>query len=207
MAENIRQMTVEQYFALEAESEIRYEFIDGEIYPMPGGTLNHDEIIVNTTLILGTQLLDSGCRLYSSNMRVRIGPTRYVYPDLSAVCGEAQADDNATTLLNPIFVAEVTSPSSRVYDHISKVEFYGAVPSIQGYLILDQERIFAEWYTRTESGWHLQQFNDANRPKLRLSRWAAACNSRKSTAVFPWKPEPASLALRMNQPASYNEPV
>ena len=54
---------------------------------------------------------------------------------------------------------EVTSPSPMTHDHINKVEFYAAVPSIQGYLILDQERIFAEWYTRT-SGWHLQQFSD-----------------------------------------------
>ena len=43
---------------------------------------------------------------------------------------------------------------------MSKVEFYGTLPSIQGYLILDQKRVFAEWYTRTEDGWHLQQFSD-----------------------------------------------
>ena len=56
-------------------------------------------------------------------------------------------------------VVEVTSPSSLAHDHVDKVAYYGAVPSVQGYLILDQERVFAEMYTRAESGWHLQQFS------------------------------------------------
>ncbi len=160
MAIEIQLLTVEQYLALETESEIRHEYIDGEIFPMTGGTLNHDEITVNLTLTLGAQLMDSNCRLHTSHMRVGVSPTRYVYPDLSAVCGHAETDDGTTTLLNPIFVAEVTSPSSIERDRIRKLELYGAVPSIQGYLILDQERVFAQWHTRTESGWHLQQFSD-----------------------------------------------
>ena len=160
MAIEIQQMTVEQYLAMESESEIRHEFIDGEIFPMTGGTRNHDEIIVNLTLSLGMQLIDSECQLYTSGMRIRISPTRYVYPDLSAVCGEAETDDGTTTLLNPVFVVEVTSPSSIERDRVSKVEFYGAIPSVRGYLILDQERVFAQWYSRTESGWDLRQFTD-----------------------------------------------
>ena len=160
MAIEIQQWTVEQYLALEAESEIKHEYIDGEIFPMTGGTLNHDEIIMNLTLALGAQLVDSNCRLHTSHMRVGLSPTRYVYPDLSAVCGEAQTDDGATTLLNPVLVVEVTSPSSIERDHVRKLELYGAVPSIQGYLILDQERVFAQWNLRSVSGWHTRQFTD-----------------------------------------------
>ena len=160
MAVEICSMTVEQYLAMEAESEIRHEFIDGDIFPMTGGTLNHDEIVMNMTGALLSQLAYSDCRLYSSNMRIRISPTRYVYPYLSAVCGEAETDDGTTTLLNPVFVVEVTSPSSIERDRVSKVEFYGAIPSVRGYLILDQERVFAQWYSRTESGWDLRQFTD-----------------------------------------------
>ncbi|MDE2635554.1 MAG: Uma2 family endonuclease [Chloroflexota bacterium] len=160
MAIEIQLLTVEQYLALETESEIRHEYIDGEIFPMTGGTLNHDEITVNLTLTLGAQLMDSNCRLHTSHMRVGVSPTRYVYPDLSAICGEAETDDGTTTLLNPMVVVEVISPSSIERDRIRKLELYGSVPSIQGYLILDQERVFAQWHTRTESGWHLQQFSD-----------------------------------------------
>jgi len=160
MAIEIQQLTVEQYLAMEAESEIRHEYIDGEIFTITGGTLNHDQITINLTLALGAQLIGSDCRLHSSHMRVGLSPTRYVYPDLSAVCGEAETGNGTTTLLNPIFVVEVTSPSSIERDRVSKLEFYGALPSIRGYLILDQERVFAQWYTRTEDGWHLRQFTD-----------------------------------------------
>ena len=68
-------------------------------------------------------------------------------------------NENETILLNPTAVVEVTSPSSRACDHVNKVEFYGAVPSIQCYLILDQTRVFAECYTRAEDGWRLRQYS------------------------------------------------
>ena len=74
MAVEIRQFTVEQYLALEAESEIKHEFIDGVLFPMPGGTLIHDQIIMNLTLTLGAQLVDSTCRLHTSHMRVGLSP-------------------------------------------------------------------------------------------------------------------------------------
>ena len=160
MAIEIQLLTVEQYLALETESEIRHEYIDGEILPMTGGTMIHDAIVVNITSAFIAQFVDTDCRIFTSNMRVGVSPTRYVYPDLSAICGDAETDDGTTTLLNPTVVVEVISPSSIERDRVRKVELYRAVPSIQGYLILDQERVFAQWRTRTESGWHLQQFSD-----------------------------------------------
>ena len=160
MAVQTKLMTVEEFLAMEAESEIRHEYIDGEIFPMTGGTLNHDDITMNLILALGAQLTDSDCRLHTSHMRVGVSPTRYLYPDLSAVCGEADTGHGTTTLLNPIFVVEVTSLSSIERDRVAKLQLYGAVPSIQGYLILDQERVFAQWYTRADDGWHLRRFSD-----------------------------------------------
>ncbi len=163
MAEVIRYMTVADYLAFDEASEIRNEYIDGELYPMTGGTNNHSAIIAYTIAALVNLLVDADCTVRSSDMRVRVDDTKYVYPDVSVVCGEPRfSDENEVTLLNPTVVVEVTSPSSIVNDHISKVEFYGAVPSIEGYLILDQERVFAERYTRAESGWHLRQFSDVN---------------------------------------------
>ena len=161
MATQTRQMTVDEYLVFDEQSEIRNEFIDGDIYPMTGGTNKHSAIIAYTIATLVNLLVDSDCTVRSSDMRVRIDDTKYVYPDVCVICGEPEFEDESdVALLNPTVVVEVTSPSSMVNDHISKVEFYGSVPSIQGYLILDQERVFAEWYTRTDSGWHLQQFSD-----------------------------------------------
>lgn len=157
-----RSMTVEEYLAFESESEFKHEFIDGEIIAMTGGTVNHSAIIAYTIGALISVLENSDCVVHSSEMRVRIDNSKYVYPDVSVVCGDAQATDNATTMLNPTLVVEVTSPSSLAHDHVDKVAYYGAVPSIQGYLILDQQRVFAEWYTRAGDGWHLRQFSDLN---------------------------------------------
>ena len=152
--------TVAEYLAYEGDSEFKHEYIDGEIYAMTGGTGNHSEIKMNTAIAIGRQLDDSNCSLRNSDMRVRVSPSRYVYPDMSAVCGKASYDDNSTILLNPILVVEVTSLSSMDYDRLAKRHYYQAVPSIQGILIIDQHRVFAELHTRKPDGWLWQQFSD-----------------------------------------------
>ncbi|MCY3780663.1 MAG: Uma2 family endonuclease [Chloroflexi bacterium] len=163
MIAETRQMTVEEYLAFDEASDIRNEYIDGIVYPIPGSSGNNSMITANTIGALANGLNVENCIVLASRMRVRINPFKYVYPDASVVCGEPEfEDDSEVTLLNPTVVVEVASPSSMTHDHISKVEYYANVPSIQGYLILDQERVFAEWYTRMESGWHLQQFSDAD---------------------------------------------
>ena len=156
-----RGMTVEEYLAFDEAGDIRNEYIDGEIIPMAGGTGSHNLIVANTTIAFGVALEDGDCAVFGSQMRVRIDAARYVYPDVSVVCGKPEyEDDNEVILLNPTVVVEVTSPESLTRDHVDKVAYYGAVPSIQGYLILDQQRVFAEWYTRAEDGWHLRQYAD-----------------------------------------------
>ena len=159
MVANIRHMTVEEYLAFDDASDIRNEYIDGEIMPMPGGTGNHNAIVAYTIGTLTSLLEITDCLVFASQMRVRIEDTRFVYPDVSVVCGESLFEnENETILLNPTAVVEVTSPSSLARDHVDKVAYYGAVPSIQCYLILDQERVFAECYSRAEDGWRLRQY-------------------------------------------------
>ena len=161
MAIETLQMTVEQYLAFDEASDIQHEFIDGELIPMPGGSGPHNLVVARTTIALGVALEDRDCFIFGSQMRVSVDENKYLFPDVSVVRGEpAYGDDNQVILLNPTVVVEVTSPSSHSYDHVDKVALYGSVSSIQGYLILDQERVFANWYTRSESGWRLRQFSD-----------------------------------------------
>ena len=151
--------TVEEYLAYEQETDIRHEYIDGEIFAMAGGTENHSLITANALTEVSYQLRGSSCRAYTSDLRVKISDKKYVYPDFSVVCGEAEfADDNHTMLTNPVLVVEVTSPSSMSYDKIVKRDFYLTLPSLQGYLIIDQHRIFAELYTRKEIDWRIRQY-------------------------------------------------
>ena len=161
MAINARpRLSVDEYLTFDAESEIKHEYIDGEIYAMTGGTLKHSAIIMNTGMAIGQQSNRSDCIILSSDMRVRINRSRFVYPDLSAVCGTPRLEDSESTLLNPILVVEVTSPSSIDYDRVAKRDFYREVASIQAYLVIDQHRIYAELFTRADGGWLLQVFSD-----------------------------------------------
>ncbi len=153
-------MTVADYVEWEERQELKHDFIDGEVIEMTGGTRHHSEIMANITVAIGRQLDDSPCRLQTSELRIKVSQSRYVYPDLSAVCGKAHMEDERElTLLNPVFVVEVTSPSSVVYDRLDKFEFYFDVPSIEAYLIVDQDRIRADLCTRTDEGWLVRVFN------------------------------------------------
>ena len=161
MAINISpRMSVAEYLAWESGNELKHEYIDGEIYDMSGATGKHNKIAMNIALAIGGQVDRSNCVIFGSDMRVRVSEVRYVYPDLSlAPREEVYEDDSELTLLNPVLVVEVTSPSSMIYDRVDKLDFYFDVPSIEAYLVVDQDRVRADLYTRAEEGWLVRVFN------------------------------------------------
>ncbi len=160
VVERVRQMSVEEYLDFEERNDIKHEFIEGETYPMTGGSWNHTAIKVNLISALTLLLRGKDCRVCNSDMRVRVARSRFLYPDISVVCGQPMLEYKSLTLLNPILVAEVTSPSSIDYDRGSKRQFYSDLPSIAAYLVIDQHRPLVELYTRAASGWHIQCFDD-----------------------------------------------
>ncbi len=158
--EDIRQMTVEEYFAFDEASEYKNEYIDGEVLPMTGGTAYHAEIMLNLSFALGLRLRGGDFHFYSSAMRVRINPKRYLYPDLSVVCGVPSTDARAINLFNPTLVAEVTSPSTAYYDRGEKLRYYQSIPSLRVILIIDQLEALIGAYLRHEEGWLLRKYSD-----------------------------------------------
>jgi len=151
--------TVEEYLNYESESEIRYEYIDGEISAMAGGTENHSKIGLNGASALLIHTRGKPCRPHASDMKVKVSEKKYLYPDFSVVCGEAQfADEKHTLLTNPILVAEVISDSSEKYDKITKNEYYRSLSSLHYYLIIDQHRVHVQLYTLQDNGWLLQEY-------------------------------------------------
>lgn len=158
--ERVRQMSVEEFLDFAEQSEERYEFIDGELVPMTGGKLNHFRIIKRLVALLENRLMSTDCEALPNGMIVKAGGENLVAPDVIVVCGEPVTESDTRVLLNPILVAEVTSPSSIDYDRVVKRDFYESVDSIQAYLVIDQHRVLVELYTRSETGWHLQSFND-----------------------------------------------
>lgn len=153
-------MSVADYLVWEERQACKHEFIDGEIIEMTGGTLTHTRIKTNIGGLLYAILDFSRYVLCNSDMRVRIDPTRYVYPDFSIVNGEPRMEDEKElTLLNPVFVVEVTSPTSATRDRVDRLGFYLDGPSIEAYLIIDQDRIRADLYTRAEDGWFVRVYD------------------------------------------------
>jgi len=151
--------TAEEFLAFEADSEFKHEHIDGEVYDMSGGTGEHSQIAANIIFSLISLLETSSCRVNTSDMMLKVRDDRYLYPDVSVVCGQPEyEDDSRLALVNPTLVVEVTSPSSAEADRGSKRESYMHLPSVQAYLVIDQHRIYAELYERAAVGWRMQVF-------------------------------------------------
>lgn len=157
-----RAMTVAKYIEWEKRQEVKHEYIDGKIIEISGGTGNHSKIMVNINAAIYNQIEHSNCVVHSSEMRIRVSENRYVYPDLSALCGEeVYEDESEVTLLNPMLVVEVTSPCSQIRDRVDKLSLYLDAPSIEAYLIVDQVGPRADLYTRSENGWRASAFDHA----------------------------------------------
>ncbi len=156
LAERARPMTVEEFLDFAECREERYEFINGEICPMTGGKLNHFRIITNLMDLLLFRLPPSEYTRFSAGMLIRAGDETLLSPDVMVVSSQPETEANTRILLNPALVVEVTSPTSRHYDRGAKRDFYFDVPSIQAYLIVEQERPLVELHTRGRTGWQIR---------------------------------------------------
>jgi Uma2 family endonuclease len=150
--------TAEAYLAYDRASELRHEYIGGEMIAMVGASRAHNLIVFNLALALGTQLKGGPCEAYVNDMRVQVTPSDYLYPDVVVVCGEPQfTDASLDTLLNPTLLIEVLSPSTEARDRGAKTALYRALGSVQEYLLVAQERAHIERYARTQQGWLLTE--------------------------------------------------
>jgi len=138
-------ITVEQYFALEASSEIRREFYHGDLIARIGMSFNHNLITSNVGASLNIQLQHRAeCVALVSAMRVQVSEAVYFYPDVLAACDAQYSDDDRDVLLNPCAVIEVASENSALYDRVTKLDAYKRMPSVQEILIIDQHRVWIE---------------------------------------------------------------
>jgi Uma2 family endonuclease len=153
--------TANEFLAFVANSEFKHELIDGEVYDMSGGTGEHSQIAANIIICFGRRLQSTSCRVNTSDMMLKVSDDRYLFPDVSVVCGNPEYEDESRlALLNPVIVVEVTSPSSAVDDRGLKRESYLRLPTVQAYLIVDQHRVCAELFERADVGWRLQVFTN-----------------------------------------------
>jgi Uma2 family endonuclease len=162
--------TLEEYLALERSSEERNEYFDGEIFAMGGASEKHNLIVVNVSASLHTQMRGKPCKVYVSDLRVKIRQTGLcAYPDVVALCGDAQFDDeHLDTLLNPTVIIEVLSKSTQRYDRWEKFAQYRKIDSLLQYVLISQDRIRIESYVRQpDSQWLMSEMSQPQE-KLKL---------------------------------------
>ncbi|HCF86607.1 MAG TPA: hypothetical protein DEV72_15570 [Ktedonobacter sp.] len=151
--EHRQTMTVEEYFLLERSNpDTCYEYVDGSIYALAGGTFNHDTIKSNIQRILWGLLRGGKCRVYSSDIKVYISKERYFHPDVTVTCDPR--DRGAGDLLqSPRLVVEVLSPSTELKDRTWKLQNYIAHPTIEEYILVSTRSLKIELYRKEQNKW------------------------------------------------------
>jgi Uma2 family endonuclease len=158
-----RFITPEEYLLLERASETKHEYYAGEMFAMGGASRAHVLIVGNLIASLTIQLRGKPCEVLGTDMRVKVNSTGlYTYPDISVACGDIKFEDrNLDTLLNPLVIMEVLSPSTEAYDRGKKFEKYRQLESLQEYLLVAQDRAHVEHYRRQNDGkWELSEASD-----------------------------------------------
>jgi len=174
-AEPHLRISLEDYLAAERQAETKSEYLDGEIFAMSGASREHNLIVVNLAASLHAQLKGRRCETYAGDMRVHVPATGlYTYPDLVVVCGEPRFDDSELdTLLNPTLLIEVLSASTEGYDRGKKAAHYRTLDSLREYLLVSQEEIRVELFTRREDGHWL--LSEASRPEETIPLASIGC--------------------------------
>ncbi len=144
---------VEDYLILDRNSKnARYEYLDGELRMLAGGSTYHSMLIANLTIVIGGLLHNDPCYIYNSDIRLQLSEKRYVYPDITISCD--QRDHELDDMIRyPKVVIEVLSPSTEATDRGKKFIYYQEHPTIQDYLMVDSQSIRVEAYHREDDGW------------------------------------------------------
>ncbi len=166
LAEQKKLYTQQEYLAIERKAEGKSEYFNGKVFAMGGASRGHNLISGNLFAFLHTRLKAKGCRPYANDMRVHIpGTTFYTYPDIAVVCGKEEFLDNEfDTLLNPVFLVEVLSPSTADYDIGRKFMRYRSVPSLKEYWTVSSYEYRLQKFLKNEkdTSWMLTETVDVN---------------------------------------------
>lgn len=158
--ENFPTMTPEEYFVWEEKQLEKHEFINGQVYAMSGGSVNHGRIAIRLTAMFDNHLENSGCITGNSDVRINIFETsNYTYPDASVSCDDSLPEtlrerDKITPqyITYPSLIVEVLSPSTETYDRSRKFRLYRKNPNLQDYLLVSSTSIEMDLYHKNAAG-------------------------------------------------------
>lgn len=160
LAEKVEYISVEEYLEGEKYSQIRHEFIDGQVFAMAGASKRHNTIIQNIGFSLRAHLRRTDCKIYLESIKVRPNEITFYYPDIVVTC-DAQ-DDDEYVVHRPLLIVEVLSPTSERTDRYEKLQIYRQIPSLREYVIVWQEEMLVEIHRRGEGqAWTVERFSRA----------------------------------------------
>lgn len=165
-----KKFTLEEYLELDYNAEGRFEYFDGEIVEMSGGSPEHSLLGNRIGRLLGNQLDEKGCLVYSSDIKIKV-PTMppYRYADVSALCGQPVYEDlgKQRLLVNPVLIVEVLSPSTEKYNRDIEFKAYKSIESLREYLLVSQEEKFVVLYSKyNEKFWFQSEYVSGETLKL-----------------------------------------
>ncbi|MEM1426173.1 MAG: Uma2 family endonuclease [Cyanobacteria bacterium P01_H01_bin.130] len=154
-----RYISPEDYLAGEKQSSVRYEYRNGEVYAMSGGSDAHETIAPNLLVALKTKLQGSGCRVYISGMKVQIESKNcFYYPDVMVTCDERDRTPEGIKYF-PKLIVEVLSPSTEKFDRTLKFSDYRAIETLEEYVVVSQDRQCVEVYRQGDREWSQQTYD------------------------------------------------
>lgn len=208
--------TEDEYLALERAAEERHEYLDGEIYAMPGESPDHGRVSVNLVRIISSHLLGKPCEVFTKDMKVRSGPLPkspfntkglFSYPDLVIVCGSLKfLDEYQDVLVNPTLIIEVLSESTQHFDRVAKFQRYQKyLPLLRDYVLVSQTELLVEHYHR-DSASAVWQYVSVSNPASTVRLPSIKCRLRLAEVydrvVFPQTAEPGDKPKARKKPAT-----
>ncbi len=145
--------SIEEYLEIEKNSVERYEYHEGEIFSMAGGTINHGLLANNVggSLREVIKKKDKSCRTYNSDVKIAVSDEKYVYPDAFIVCGKTETfPQMKQAVKNPILIVEVLSDSTAKYDRGDKFHAYQSIETFKEYVLISQDKVLVEVFFKTE---------------------------------------------------------
>jgi Uma2 family endonuclease len=146
-------MDVKDYLALdEKASSVRYEYIDGHLRMLAGGSPDHSIIATNIASIFHNALRRTPCTVYNSDIRFKLSESRYVHPDVTVGCDERDKG-RKDNICYPRVIVEVLSPGTENVDKGEKLDMYLDYPSIEEYILVGSQKKLVEVYHRDGDTW------------------------------------------------------
>ena len=153
-------LSLAEYHQLEEDTNTRYEYHDGEVFAMAGGTLEHSAITSNVLRLIGN-LLPDNCRTYESNLKVYVDAVRKgLYPDISVACRPVDRMREINAITNPILLVEVLSRSTANYDRGDKFWFFSQLKSLREYVLIEQSswKVETRYRSSVDKNWEMVHF-------------------------------------------------